>query len=273
MLWGDVADSGVDPLTVVVAFDIGEQVTPRGIPIGVFVLVNEFGFEGAEKALHRCIVPAIRLAAHRLSDGGGPPRIARIKQSDITRALRAAQAAGLKIAGYQIDAATGRISVTIWEDGTAKEPVFPRTMRMKLSGINRARMRLADGRVVTYYYAWKGGPRLRGKPGSPEFIASYNEAAAQRAVQPQDVLLSVLQAFQRSQDFLGLAERTRTDYIGKIRLIERKFGDFRSPPCPIAARAACSWPGATGWQQPPAGKPTTPGSCWRAFCHGRSTVG
>jgi integrase len=103
-------------------------------------------------------------------------------------------------------------------------------MRVRLKGINRAAMRLADGRVVTYYYAWKGGPRLRGKPGSPEFTDSYNEAVAQRVVERQGALLSVLQAFQRSQDFLGLAERTRADYVAKIKLIERKFGDF-----PLAA--------------------------------------
>ena len=32
----------------------------------------------------------------------------------------------------------------------------------------------------TYWYAWRGGPRLRGKPGTPEFIASYNETIEQR---------------------------------------------------------------------------------------------
>jgi len=44
---------------------------PRGIPIGAFALVNEFGFQGAEETLHRRIVPATCLAAHRLDDGGG----------------------------------------------------------------------------------------------------------------------------------------------------------------------------------------------------------
>ena len=99
-------------------------------------------------------------------------------------------------------------------------------MRIRLKGINRMSKRLADGRIETYYYAWKGGPRLRGKPGSPEFIASYNEAAAQKAAPPRGVLLGVLQAYQQSQDFLGLAERTRADYVAKIKLIEKKFGDF-----------------------------------------------
>src|SRR5580765_1642815 len=70
LLGGDVADGGMDPLTIVVAFDIAEQVTPRGSPIGVFTLVDEFGFQRAEEALHGCIVPAISLAAHRLDDGG-----------------------------------------------------------------------------------------------------------------------------------------------------------------------------------------------------------
>ncbi len=99
-------------------------------------------------------------------------------------------------------------------------------MRVPLKGINRVVKRLADGRTEVYYYAWKGGPRLRGKPGSPEFHASYNEAAGRKALPPAGVLLSVLQAFQRSQDFLGLADRTRADYVAKIKLIEKKFGDL-----------------------------------------------
>jgi hypothetical protein len=99
-------------------------------------------------------------------------------------------------------------------------------MRVRLKGINRVTARLADGHIATYYYAWKGGPRLRDKPGSPEFVASYNAAVAQKIAPAKGVLLAVLQGYQQSQDFLGLAERTRADYIGKIKLIEKKFGDF-----------------------------------------------
>ena len=54
-------------------------------------------------------------------------------------------------------------------------------MRVRLKGINSKRKRLADGSFKTYYYAWKGGPPLRGKPGSPEFVASYNAAVAKRS--------------------------------------------------------------------------------------------
>jgi hypothetical protein len=84
-------------------------------------------------------------------------------------------------------------------------------MRVRLKGLNRVRKRLADGRIETYYYAWKSGPRLHGKPGSPEFHASYNEAIAGRRAPQPGVILTVLHAFQQSQDFLGLAERTRSD--------------------------------------------------------------
>jgi len=99
-------------------------------------------------------------------------------------------------------------------------------MRIRLRGINSVTKRLADGRVVTYFYAWKGGPKVQGKPGSPEFIASYNAAVAQKLAPPKGVLLTVLHAYQQSQEFIGLAERTRADYIAKVKLIETKFGDY-----------------------------------------------
>ena len=43
---------------------------------------------------------------------------------------------------------------------------------------------------------------------------------------PTGKLLSVLQAFQASGEFNGLAPRTRFDYVGRIKVIEAEFGDF-----------------------------------------------
>ncbi len=99
-------------------------------------------------------------------------------------------------------------------------------MRVRLKGVNSVKKRLADGSVKVFYYAWKSGPPLRGEPGSPEFIASYNEAAARKITPPQGVLLSLLQGYQASQDFLGRADRTREDYVRQIKIIEAEFGDF-----------------------------------------------
>lgn len=99
-------------------------------------------------------------------------------------------------------------------------------MRVRLKGINRVTKRLADGSRATYHYAWKGGPRLPGRPGDPEFVAAYNEAVAQKAKQPRGTLQTILNAYQDSPKFLDLAERTRKDYINHLRKIEAEFGDF-----------------------------------------------
>ncbi len=99
-------------------------------------------------------------------------------------------------------------------------------MRVRLKGINSVKKRLADGSVKVFYYAWKSGPPLRGELGSPEFIASYNEAIARKITPPQGVLLSLLQGYQASHDFLGRADRTRDDYVRQIKIIEVEFGDF-----------------------------------------------
>ena len=100
-------------------------------------------------------------------------------------------------------------------------------MRVRLRGINSKRKRLTDGTWRTYWWAWKGGPRLRGEPGTPEFITSYNEAVAQKVTPPSGVLLALLFRFQESAEFqFGISPRTRRDYIKQIKRIERAFGDF-----------------------------------------------
>lgn len=101
-----------------------------------------------------------------------------------------------------------------------------RTIRVNLKGINSVRKRLADGAVKVYYFAWKSGPRLIGEPGTPEFIASYNQAVARKVTPPTGLMFSVLRGYQASQAFLGLAERSRSDYARHIAAIEKEFGDF-----------------------------------------------
>ncbi|MCY1664585.1 tyrosine-type recombinase/integrase [Rhizobium sp. SL86] len=99
-------------------------------------------------------------------------------------------------------------------------------MRVKLKGLNKVRKTLANGETVTYWYAWKGGPRLPGRPGDHEFMAAYNEAVA-RKVQPQaGTLQTILNGFQDSADWDDLAPRTQKDYIKLIKVVEAKFGTF-----------------------------------------------
>jgi integrase len=103
-------------------------------------------------------------------------------------------------------------------------------MRVRLKGINSKRKRLADGSYRTYWYAWKGGPPLRGGPGTPEFMASYNEAVAAKAAMPSGTLLALLLQYQSSDDFRSLADSTRRSYVPLIMRIEKSFCDF-----PLAA--------------------------------------
>jgi len=103
-------------------------------------------------------------------------------------------------------------------------------MRINAKGLHWTVAKLADGTTKKYWYAWRGGPRLRGEPGSPEFIADFNAAAAMKVPAPEGRLLALLQAYQRSQEFLRRRDRTRSDYKEQIEKIELRFGD-----CPLKA--------------------------------------
>jgi integrase len=99
-------------------------------------------------------------------------------------------------------------------------------MRVRLRSINSRRKKLADGSFKIYYWAWKGGPPLRGEPGTSEFIASYNEAVVQKVAPPRGTLLSLLQQYQASEDFYLLAASTRRSYVPLIVRIEKDLGEF-----------------------------------------------
>ena len=69
------------PLTIVVSFDVGEQVVPGSIAGWVASSVHEFSFQSAEAAFHRGIVPAISLPAHGLNHPVGAENLAVISHA------------------------------------------------------------------------------------------------------------------------------------------------------------------------------------------------
>jgi integrase len=99
-------------------------------------------------------------------------------------------------------------------------------MRVRLKGLNSKTKVLSDGTKRTYWYAWKGGPRIEGLPGTPEFMASYNAAVSAKAQPAQGVILSITQGYQASDAFRSRSDITRKDYIRHIKAIEAEFGDF-----------------------------------------------
>jgi hypothetical protein len=96
---------------------------------------------------------------------------------------------------------------------------------VRLKGLNRVRARLSDGRQEIYYYAWKGGPRLAGLPGSPEFIASFY-AAHERRVGNPSTFHAIIAGYKANRAFTELADKTRKDYLRYISAIEQAFADL-----------------------------------------------
>jgi hypothetical protein len=58
------------PLTIVISFDVSEQIVPGSLPGWVASLAHEFRFDRAKAAFHQDIVPTISLPAHGLDHPG-----------------------------------------------------------------------------------------------------------------------------------------------------------------------------------------------------------
>lgn len=130
-------------------------------------------------------------------------------------------------------------------------------MRVELKGIHRVRKRLSGGKIETYYYAWRGGPRIEAAPGTPEFSNLYAEAHTKRKTPPAGTLFSLIALFKGSGDF-PKNEDTARAYLSYLKLIENEFGDL-----PIKALEE---PGARGlfkeWRDGMAATPRKADYAW-----------
>jgi integrase len=97
---------------------------------------------------------------------------------------------------------------------------------VRLKGIHKVKCRRANGEIATYYYAWRGGPRLVGQPGTPQFMQSYNQAIASRRLPPQGTLFTLIADFRASAEFLLLSNSTKRAYASYLAMIEIEFGDM-----------------------------------------------
>src|SRR5262249_24800348 len=84
----------------------------------------------------------------------------------------------------------------------------------------------ATAKGKTYYYAWRGGPRLRGEPGSPEFVTSYQEAHENARMPDKRKFRSVVVRYKASPDFQKLADTTRYRWGSWLDQIAEHFGDL-----------------------------------------------
>jgi integrase len=95
-------------------------------------------------------------------------------------------------------------------------------VKVELKGIARVK---AKGRV--YYYAWRKGPRLSGEPGSPEFMASYNEAMEDRRTHDAARFRSLVTLYKMSGDYKSLADSTKRNWSPWLDRIAQHFGGLR----------------------------------------------
>ncbi|WP_291573991.1 site-specific integrase [Bradyrhizobium sp.] len=105
-------------------------------------------------------------------------------------------------------------------------------MRVVLKGIHKVKKRLANGDINIHYYAWRGGPAIHAKPGTPEFVHAYNEAHSSIRQPRAGTLMTIIAEYKASPEFTQLAKDTRRAYLNYIKLIEEEFGDL-----PLAALA------------------------------------
>lgn len=95
-------------------------------------------------------------------------------------------------------------------------------VKVELRGIHKLNIK-----GKRYYYAWRGGPRLRSEPGSPEFMASYNQAIEERRTPEPGRFKSLVVLYRASQDYKTLAESTRKNWSPWLDRIAEYFGDLR----------------------------------------------
>src|SRR5258706_301152 len=99
-------------------------------------------------------------------------------------------------------------------------------MRVNLAGLYWTQAKLAGGQFVKYFYAWKGGPRIKANYGTQAFIREFNEKIASRKVPPKGLVFSLIAEFKTASEFTKLGNKTKKDYLRYIKLIEEEFGDM-----------------------------------------------
>lgn len=81
-----------------------------------------------------------------------------------------------------------------------------------------------------YHYAWRGGDRLTGEPGSPEYMRCYEAAHAKRKAPVTGTLKEVLTRYRASPAFTKLGVHTKRAYETHLNTIDAKWGSL-----PLAA--------------------------------------
>ena len=103
-------------------------------------------------------------------------------------------------------------------------------VRADIKGVFRTNKKLKDGARHIYWYHRGTGKRLRGNPGSPEFIADY--AAAEKLIRDRHAgtVNSLIRYYTTSVEFeQKLATSTQAEYKRMLTKAESEFGTMPQP--------------------------------------------
>lgn len=94
-----------------------------------------------------------------------------------------------------------------------------------LKGLHRVKVRnKKTGEQVFYFYAWRGGPRIDAKAGTPEFLTKYAELT--RKGPAEGKLEALVAAYRDSDTYRGLAESTRHNWAPWFDRIRDGLGNL-----------------------------------------------
>lgn len=100
-------------------------------------------------------------------------------------------------------------------------------MEGKLVGVHSVTAKLASGQEVTYHYAWRGGPRIKAKPGTKAFTQEFVRLTKARPSKTKNETLGwLVDQYHSSADFQKLRPSTRRDYERIFGAIKLEFGSL-----------------------------------------------
>lgn len=109
-------------------------------------------------------------------------------------------------------------------------------MEVKLVGLHKVKAKTASGEV-TYYYAWRGGPRIKAKPGTRAFMQEYVRLTNGREKQSKPQTMGwLVKEFQHSAEYQKLGASSKRDYDRILGTIAVQFNTF--PLAAVEARGA-----------------------------------
>jgi len=100
-------------------------------------------------------------------------------------------------------------------------------MLIRLRGVHKVKATLASGERVTYFYAWRGGPRITAKPHTVAFNAEYARLTRTRKDGPgKGTVAELIRAYVASEAYKSKREATRKGYDWAIDRIEAEYFDL-----------------------------------------------